>query len=127
MDVSDPSNFVRLQYLQQHQYRGRLADFQALSVKNHQILETIQFVWQEYEYLLDPHTATAWYMLNESGREGVIVATAHPYKFEDVIIKALGYYPTEWKKEWEKGTVDSITISADYAALEDLLQHKLSD
>lgn len=127
MDVCDPSNFVRLQYLQQHQYRGRLADFQALSVKDHQILETIQFVWQEYEYLLDPHTATAWYMLNESGGEGIIVATAHPYKFEDVIIKALGSFPSDWKKEWKNGTVDSITISADYAALEDLLQHKLSD
>lgn len=125
MDVNDPSNFVRLQYLQQHQYRGRLAEFQALSVKDHQILETIQYVWQEYEYLLDPHTATAWHMLNGTEGEGIIVATAHPYKFEDVIIRALGYYPSEWKKDWENGQIDSITIPSGYEALEDQLLHKL--
>jgi threonine synthase len=127
MDVSDPSNFVRLQYLFQHQYRGKLADFQAQSVTDQQILETIQYVWQEYQYLLDPHTATSWHMLNDLGGEGTIVATAHPYKFEEVIIKTLGYYPPEWNKEWEKGLIDSITIPAGYKSLEEQLLNKLKD
>jgi len=127
MDVSDPSNFVRLQYLQQHQYRSRLVDLQALSVSDHQILQTIQNVWDQHHYLLDPHTATAWHMLNGMGGEGIITATAHPYKFEDVIIKALGYYPSEWSKEWENGQINSITIPAEYSALEEMLYHKLSD
>ncbi len=117
MDVSDPSNFVRLQYLLQHQFRGKLADFQALSVTDKEILQTIKHVWEHHQYLLDPHTATAWHMLNVMGGQGLIVATAHPYKFEDVIIKALGSYPLEWKKEWAQGTIDSILIPAEESAL----------
>ena len=67
MDVNDPSNFVRLQYLQQHQYRNRLVDFRALSVLDTQILEAIRDAWHNHHYLLDPHTATAWHMLKENG------------------------------------------------------------
>jgi threonine synthase len=120
MDVSDPSNFVRLQYLQQHQYRGRMAEFNALSVSDEQILESIRDVWHQHQYLLDPHTATAWHMLKAHGG-GTIVATAHPYKFEGVIVKALGFYPTEWIKTWESGSVHSISVPADYSELKEIL------
>lgn len=121
MDVNDPSNFVRLQYLQQHQFRGRLASFQAQCVTDEQILNAIREVWERYKYLLDPHTATAWHMLNEQGGHGIIVATAHPYKFENVIVEALGYYPEEWTLAWERGQVSSIKIPASYAVLRDIL------
>ena len=121
MDVSDPSNFVRLQYLQQHQYRGRLADFQALSVSDEQILQAIRDVWHHHNYLLDPHTATAWHMLKENGGKGIIAATAHPYKFESIIERALGFYPQAWVKDWESGPVNSITIPTTYAALKEIL------
>ncbi len=121
MDVSDPSNFIRLQYLQQHQYRGRLAKLKALSVSDAQILEAIQDAWLHHQYLLDPHTATAWHMLKVHGGKGTIVATAHPYKFEEVIVKALGFYPSEWIKEWRSAPVTSSSIPADYSALKKLL------
>ncbi len=121
MDVSDPSNFVRLQYLQQHQYRGRLADFQALSVSDEQILQAIRDVWNQHNYLMDPHTATAWHMLKENGGKGIIVATAHPFKFESIIVRALGFFPEEWNKEWESGLVSSISIPIAYAALKEIL------
>ena len=121
MDVNDPSNFVRLQYLQQHQFRGRLASFQAQCVTDEQILNAIREVWERHKYLLDPHTATAWHMLNEQGGHGIIVATAHPYKFENVIVEALGYYPEEWTLAWERGQVSSIKIPASYAVLRDIL------
>lgn len=121
MDVNDPSNFVRLQYLQQHQFRGRLARFQAQCVTDEQILNAIREVWERYKYLLDPHTATAWHMLNEQGGHGIIVATAHPCKFENVIVEALGYYPEEWTLAWERGQVSSIKIPASYAVLRDIL------
>lgn len=121
MDVNDPSNFVRLRYLQQHQYRGRLATFSAESVSDIQILAAIRDAWDHHQYLLDPHTATAWHMLMQHGGKGMVVATAHPYKFEDVITKALGFYPTEWFKAWESGPIKSTSVPADYAALKELL------
>lgn len=121
MDVNDPSNFVRLRYLQQHQFRGRLANFLAESVSDDQILEAIRDAWNNHQYLLDPHTATAWRVLKAHGGKGIIVATAHPYKFEDVIIKALGFYPSVWIKKWESGPVTSTFIPADYGALKELL------
>ena len=121
MDVNDPSNFVRLQYLQQHQFRGRLAGFQAKCVSDEQILHTIKAVWDSHKYLLDPHAATAWHMLKENGGKGIIVATAHPFKFENIIMRALGFYPEEWNKEWESGPVCSISIPTAYAALKEIL------
>lgn len=121
MDVNDPGNFVRLRYLQQHQYRSHLANFRAESVSDTQILEAIRDAWVNHQYLLDPHTATAWHMLKANGGKGIIVATAHPYKFEDVIIKALGFYPREWIKTWASGPVNSTSVPADYSALKELL------
>jgi threonine synthase len=127
MDVNDPGNFVRLQYLQQHQYRGQLARFEALSVANEQILQAIREAWENHKYLLDPHTATALHMLSHLGGKGIITATAHPYKFESVILQALGYYPEEWIKSWEKRPIEAIPIPAEYSVLKNLLQHKLSE
>lgn len=121
MDVNDPSNFVRLQYLLQHQYRSRLASFCAQSVSDIQILDAIRDAWHNHQYLLDPHTATAWHMLKENGGKGVIIATAHPYKFEDVIVKALGFYPEEWIKTWKSGPLSSTSVPADYLTLRELL------
>ena len=121
MDVSDPSNFVRLQYLQQHQCSGRHTDFQALSVSDEQILQAIRDVWHQHNYLLDPHTATAWHMLKENGAKGIIVATAHPYKFESIIVRALGFYPLDWVRDWKSGPVDSMGIKNDYPALKEIL------
>lgn len=122
MDVDDPSNFVRLLYLLQHQYRSRLVDFRAQSVSDAHIIEAIRDAWVKHKYLMDPHTATAWHMLKTNGAKGIIVATAHPYKFEDVIVTALGFYPAEWIKKWESGPVTSTSIPNDYSALRHLLR-----
>lgn len=56
----------------------------------------INHVYNDYGYLLDPHTAVAYgvYMNRRrqglcEGRHTVIMATAHPYKFPPVICQAL--------------------------------------
>ena len=69
-----------------------------------------------HHYLLDPHTATAWHMLKENGGKGIIVATAHPYKFEDVIVKALGILSgQEWIKTLQSGPdQNAASLPADY-------------
>lgn len=55
-------------------------------------------VYENYDYLMDPHTAVAYAVYNHLRREGeiprhshtVIISTAHPYKFPGVVAKALG-------------------------------------
>jgi len=121
MDVSDPSNFLRLQYLWD-KFPDLIDDyFTAVSVSDEEILESIQKCWEEHNYLLDPHTATAWKALNDQGAKGIILSTAHPYKFEEIIIKALGHYPEAWKKEWNPGKIERQEIAVDYNSLKRIL------
>lgn len=55
-------------------------------------------VYENYDYLMDPHTAVAYAVYDHLRREGkvprhshtVIISTAHPYKFPGVVAKALG-------------------------------------
>ncbi len=57
---------------------------------------TIRRVWQEEQYLIDPHTATAWAAAEQyraktgDSRPTVVLATASPYKFPEAVLSALG-------------------------------------
>ncbi len=58
-------------------------------------VETIAFVWQDYHYLMDTHTAVAWnvaqqYKAANPGHAPVVVlSTASPYKFPGALMEAL--------------------------------------
>lgn len=64
--------------------------WRALACDNEQTVSTIAAVHQKTGRLLDPHTATAWWAMQECCDEfpteysRVVVATAHPAKFPDV-------------------------------------------
>ncbi|MGQ9780016.1 MAG: threonine synthase [Bacillota bacterium] len=53
-------------------------------------------VWREYGYLLDPHTAVGWHVLEEYRRTTndptptVLAATASPFKFPAAVLEAIG-------------------------------------
>lgn len=57
---------------------------------------TIREVWQQQQYLLDPHTAVAWRAAERfeaQHRDGipvVVLSTASPFKFADTVLAALG-------------------------------------
>jgi threonine synthase len=125
MDVSDPGNFIRLKYLLENDPELMDEHFVATSISDEEILKSIKKCWEEHAYLLDPHTATAWQALNENGSKGIILATAHPFKFEEVIKKALGYYPADWKKEWQPGKIEKVEIEVDYEEVKKLLRGSL--
>ncbi len=57
------------------------------------IREAIRRVWQEHGYVIDPHTACAFTDM-AAGRTSVVLATAHPAKFPDVVAEATGTEPT---------------------------------
>jgi len=88
MDIALPSNLER--------FFGDLAtEFAAGWIDDAAIVDTIRQVHTDYDYLLDPHTATAW-SVGESTRTEflqVVVATAHPAKFSEATETAIGFDP----------------------------------
>jgi len=56
-------------------------------------LAVIRRYWEQYQYLLDPHTAVGVAVAEKHQTEGapmICLATAHPAKFSDAIIRATG-------------------------------------
>lgn len=88
MDIQKPSNLERLP-------RDARLGFGAGWADDAEIRATIADVVRDHGYLLDPHTATAWKVAGEQDRglPQVIVSTAHPAKFPDVVEEATGERP----------------------------------
>ena len=70
--------------------------FYAYSTDEKKTLEVIKETYLEYNYLVDPHTAVAYNAYKEYKNETndnnvtVIVSTASPYKFPQVVLEAFG-------------------------------------
>ena len=88
MDIAVPSNLER--------FRGDpAAEFLAGWSSDAEIRETILAVSRAHDYVLDPHTATAWRAGAETlgERPQLVVSTAHPAKFSDAVFGAIGRVP----------------------------------
>jgi threonine synthase len=85
MDVGNPSNMERL--LDLHPEVTELRKIaQAFSVNDEEITDTITRGGNRWGQIWDPHTATAVHVRERlSSPHWIIVATAHPAKFESVI------------------------------------------
>jgi len=70
-------------------------DFIAESLSEKETEKTIHEFYDKFKYILDPHTAVAFGILNKISCEGinVVLATAHPSKFPKAIFKILGETP----------------------------------
>lgn len=90
MDVGDPSNLERIRHLYGDRARRLRQDVTAVPVGDGETLATIARVHRRHGYLLDPHTAVGWAALERElehrpEAEGVVLATAHPAKFREVV------------------------------------------
>lgn len=58
-----------------------------------EVSETIRRVLETYGYLLDPHTAVGWRVLEAQNEDmpSLLAATASPYKFTEAVLAALGH------------------------------------
>lgn len=125
MDVSDPSNFARFQYLWSNLPGASASSssfaFSAISVNDEEILSAIKDCWKQNSFLIDPHTATAYFIARSHNIRGTILSTAHPYKFKDIIMEALGHYPKDWQLP-EQRTMDIITMENSFESLKEILQ-----
>lgn len=91
MDVGNPSNWARIADMFKDDLSavGKLID--GYSYSDLETQQAIQEVFNEYNYVVCPHTAIAWKALKawkvENPSEdttGVFLSTAHPCKFPDV-------------------------------------------
>ncbi len=94
MDVANPSNFVRILEIYQQQFGSLKQILSSVSISDEETVETIQQVYKEEDYLLDPHGAIGYLALEEflqesHGSKGFFLETAHPVKFPDAIVRAI--------------------------------------
>lgn len=95
MDVGNPSNFVRILELFRHNYQKIKSLISSYHVSDERTADTIQRVFKDCHYTLDPHGAVGYYSLEKylelnPGAKGLFLETAHPLKFSDVVEKAIG-------------------------------------
>lgn len=93
MDIGNPSNFERILSLFNHDHEQFVNHVKTISISDKETVETIQTVYANYKYLLDPHTAVAWSAGNHFSDESytnVILATASPRKFAGEIKRETG-------------------------------------
>ena len=99
MDVGDPSNLVRIRALFVDDLGALRRVVGASRWDDDATRGAIEAVHRATGYVLDPHTAVGWLALRErldrapEGVHGVLLATAHPAKFGDVVAAAVGSPP----------------------------------
>jgi threonine synthase len=130
MDVGDPSNFARLAAL----YGGSAArmgtEIAGIAVTEAETRASIREAYRRSGVVLDPHAAVAWsaaltFQRAERTRAPIIVlATAHPAKFADVVREELGFVPDlpEAERDWRSRRLLAIDLpDPDPAAFKALL------
>tara|TARA_B100000768_G_C11284317_1_gene381017 strand:- start:746 stop:2026 length:1281 start_codon:yes stop_codon:yes gene_type:complete len=96
MDVGDPSNRPRLEWLYQDSFDEMQDKFSAIAVNEDLTKQTMKMVWDEHQQLICPHTAVGVSVARDLVEDGeghaltVVLATAHPAKFGDEVEKATG-------------------------------------
>ncbi|HEX8279253.1 MAG TPA: threonine synthase [Segetibacter sp.] len=90
MDVGNPSNFIRILELFKHEYPEVKNAVTSYSITDEETRTTLKDTLATYNYLLDPHGAVAFaglerYLAEHPTAKGIILETAHPVKFYDVV------------------------------------------
>jgi len=96
MDVGDPSNFVRIEHLYGHDLDHLRRHLAGRRYDDQETRQAIRRVDRDHGYLMDPHTAVGLLALEDALRDepadaaGIVLATAHPAKFGEVVEPVIG-------------------------------------
>ena len=92
MDVSEPSNFIRIQKIFNNDLQKIRKNISGYSFDDKSTIDCIKKLNQENNYIADPHSAIGYLGLkkylqenNLSNCNGLFVSTAHPIKFKDTV------------------------------------------
>lgn len=94
MDVGDPSNFARMQNIFSHNWEEMKSVIRAYSFDDDSTKSAIREIFEEFKYLMDPHGSVGYLAAKEHLKgnpndQVVILETAHPAKFSDVVENAV--------------------------------------
>jgi threonine synthase len=121
MDVGNPSNFARMLELFPD---GMNKTIFGASFDDKETSQAIFRIHNQYNYVVDPHTAIAFlglqkYQHTHKDTTGIVLSTAHPAKFLDIvesIIQQKIPLPPQLEHAMKKQKV-SIPIENDYAQM----------
>jgi threonine synthase len=99
MDVGNPNNFPRLLDLCRNRLEYVQKEIWGHGSADDETLREMKVMHERYGYIADPHTAVgvlgweAYKREHPEPSQGLVLATAHPAKFADVVMKAIGTAP----------------------------------
>ncbi|NMB74576.1 MAG: threonine synthase [Myxococcales bacterium] len=95
MDVGDPNNWPRIKALFANDLEALRRTVSAASIGDAETLDTIRRWHREHDRLIDPHTAVGLAAADAilGAEPAVVLATAHPAKFPDIVQGATGVTP----------------------------------
>ncbi|KYP13170.1 threonine synthase [Flavihumibacter sp. CACIAM 22H1] len=90
MDVGNPSNFTRILEIFQQNTDALKRLLSSSRTTDEKTRDLIRSVYRQHSYLLDPHGAVAYdalqqYLNKHPEQKGILLETAHPIKFLDVV------------------------------------------
>ena len=132
MDVSNPSNFVRIQKIYNNDLQKIRKNISGFSYDDKTTKQAIKKLFTSENYLTDPHSAIGYLGLkeymgskNDDTLNGIFISTAHSIKFKDVVedtISSKIKYPASIKKILNK---ESNTQSIEsYSELKEILLNR---
>lgn len=133
MDVGNPSNLVRIAELYDNDINSIRSDIYSESFSDAKTKEAIAEIYKNYNYVIDPHGAVGYLGLRSfieanaiNNYTGIILETAHPAKFKDVVEEAIGEEVTIPNRlaECLSKEKKAISLSSDYPDFKDHLLSK---
>lgn len=90
MDVGNPSNFVRIQEMYNHDLNEFKKDFSSYSFTDEETKVAMKTIYDSFGYVTEPHGAVGYLglkkeMQNKPESVGFLLETAHPIKFLDEV------------------------------------------
>ena len=131
MDVGAPSNFERLNAMLPRDVLKK--KIWATSISDEVTLETMKKLYEKTGYLADPHTAVGIESVQRyrettgSTHPCVVLATAHPAKFPEIVKKAIGIEPATPKSLMELAVRPkcAVSIPATYEAFREAVSQNV--
>ncbi|MCH7827920.1 MAG: threonine synthase, partial [Bacteroidetes bacterium] len=130
MDVGNPSNFIRILKIYNEKHYSIVKDINSSFHSDKNTLKEIEYLYKKDGYLIDPHGAVASLALKQYIKEenpknyyGVILETAHPSKFNDILKDKLNInveLPDSIKHTLEQKK-NSIKLSKTYSLFKEFL------